>query len=260
MDESVKIIIPVYKPELGLTEYISLSRCQKVLGRYTIVLVKPRSLDISGILELCGNNFEIEEFDDCFFDGVAGYNRLMLNTGFYERFSDVEYILIYQLDAYVFRDELETWCKKGYDYIGAPWLRKEKYHRWYYALYWGIKRDLYHIFGIRSFHDTFDRVGNGGFSLRKVDSHIKITQEMPNEIGEYIRKNSNKRFNEDSFWAIEVPPKYSNFKIPEWREALKFAFDVQVKECFHYNGNNLPFGIHGWNIRLQYYQDYIEEL
>ena len=31
-------------------------------------------------------------------------------------------MLIYQLDAYVFKDELLNWANKGYDYIGAPWL------------------------------------------------------------------------------------------------------------------------------------------
>lgn len=260
MTASVKIIIPVYKPGLTHTEYISLTRCQKILGNYPLVIVKPRSLDISGILEQTSADFEIQNFDDHFFDGVAGYNALMLSPEFYGRFADSDYILIHQLDAYVFRNELDMWCEKEYDYIGAPWLRKHKYHRWYYSVYWGIKKTVYRTLGIRSFHDTFDRVGNGGFSLRKVKSHYRITLDMQDKIQEYIRKNANKRFNEDSFWALEVSKKYPAFKVPGWKEALGFSFDVQVEECFYYSHHRLPFGIHGWDIRLPYYKDYIEEL
>ena len=260
MAVSVKVIIPIYKTELTSMEYISLQRCLKILGKYTLVIIKPRSLDVSLLLKPFNYNFEIEEFDDHFFDGVAGYNRLMLDPVFYERFIHQEYILIYQLDAYVFRDELEMWCSQGYDYIGAPWLQKQKYHRFYYALFWGMKKRLCRGLGIRSYHDTFDKVGNGGFSLRKVASHYQAIRELQQKAIEYMGKSANKRFNEDVFWALEVPKKYPDFKIPDWREALKFAFDVQVKECFYYNGNNLPFGMHGWDCRLQYYRDYIEEL
>ena len=32
-------------------------------------------------------------------------------------------MLIYQLDAFVFQDDLAYWCQQNYDYIGAPWLR-----------------------------------------------------------------------------------------------------------------------------------------
>lgn len=258
--ETVKVIIPVYKTKLSDYEYISLMRCRKILKAYPLVIIKPCSLDVSSLLQQLGGGFEVEEFEDRFFDGIAGYNELMLSSEFYERFLNSEYILIYQLDAYVFRDELIRWCQKGYDYIGAPWLRKHKYHRWYYWGYWGIKRGIYRLLRIRSYHDSFDKVGNGGFSLRKVKSHYQICLESKKKIKEYIEKNANKRFNEDSFWALEAPRKKPGFKIPSWQEALNFSFDVQVKECFFYNQNQLPFGVHGWNIRLEDYKNYIEEL
>ncbi|MDE6451357.1 MAG: hypothetical protein K2L23_03560 [Odoribacter sp.] len=241
-------------------EFISLLRCQKILKKHHLVIIKPRSLDISELLQGVGGHFELQEFDDHFFDGVAGYNELMLSAEFYERFMDTDYILIYQLDAYVFRDELDAWCLKGYDYIGAPWIRKSKYHRWYYRIFWGTKKVVCHLLGIRSYHDSFDKVGNGGFSLRKVSTHYRVAVEMRKKIEEYLRKNKNKRFNEDVFWGLEVPLKYPDFRIPSWREALKFSFDVQVRECFFYNKNQLPFGIHGWNLRLEDYKNNIEEL
>ena len=78
----------------------------------------------------------------------------MLSSEFYRRFSKFEYILIYQLDAFVFKDQLNYWCKKGYDYIGAPWF--EGFH---------LTKTGVNIIG----------VGNGGFSLRRVKTHIDLT-------------------------------------------------------------------------------------
>jgi hypothetical protein len=78
----------------------------------------------------------------------------MCSIGFYEVFRQYEYMLIYQLDCWVFRDELEMWCDKGYDYIGAPFFVK-----------WFVDRGIY--------------VGNGGFSLRKISNII-----------EYLKRNN----------------------------------------------------------------------
>ena len=38
----------------------------------------------------------------------------------YSRFEKYEYMLIYQLDAFVFSDRLMEFVEAGYDYIGAP--------------------------------------------------------------------------------------------------------------------------------------------
>lgn len=54
----------------------------------------------------------------------------MLTKEFYLRFRQWEYLLIYQLDAYVFQDELMDWCNKGYDYIGAPFLKLNREVDW----------------------------------------------------------------------------------------------------------------------------------
>ncbi len=43
----------------------------------------------------------------------------MMDNTFYKQFLNYEYILIYQLDAFVFKDEL-NYCSQGIDYVGAP--------------------------------------------------------------------------------------------------------------------------------------------
>ena len=42
----------------------------------------------------------------------------MVSPLFYLNFKKYRYLLIYQLDALVFRDELLEWCSKEIDYIG----------------------------------------------------------------------------------------------------------------------------------------------
>ena len=81
---------------------------------------------------------------------MEGYNELLLSENFYTTFSAFKYILIYQPDSYVFRDELMEWCKEGYDYIGAPWLEDNDEQ---------IK---------------LNGVGNGGFSLRNIEKFLYI--------------------------------------------------------------------------------------
>ncbi|MBO7213161.1 MAG: hypothetical protein J6U99_01215, partial [Rikenellaceae bacterium] len=109
----VVVVIPTYRNELSEWEKLSLEQCVKVLSKnHHIKIVAPEGIDSHGL--------QVERFDSKFFDGLAGYNKLMLAAEFYDRFSDYDYILIYQLDGWVFRDRLNEWCSQGWDYIGAP--------------------------------------------------------------------------------------------------------------------------------------------
>ena len=114
----VIIVVPIYRSELRETERVSLLQLQKVLGNYPRVFLAPASLSFDfGAL---GRGFGVERFDDAYFDGLSGYSCLMLSDEFYARFADYQYVLIYQLDAFVFQDTLRAFCALGYDYIGAP--------------------------------------------------------------------------------------------------------------------------------------------
>lgn len=104
--ELVKIVIPVYKTDLNVYETISLNQVVHVFKDYTKIIIKPASLDIKVILGKYENQFDVQDFDDDYFIDLVGYNSLMLSPEFYKRFLDSKYILIYQLDAFVFRDEL----------------------------------------------------------------------------------------------------------------------------------------------------------
>ncbi len=154
----VKIVIPVYKELPDEDEVISLKQVLRILPHDKYAIISPNGLNLTyyeNILKEFDAAYSIEYFDLSYFNnGLEGYNQLMLSQNFYNRFLDSEYILICQLDACVFKDELEYWCTQGYDYIGSPWPPEfiEPYatdlNQW--------------------------RVGNGGFSLRRVKSILHI--------------------------------------------------------------------------------------
>jgi len=158
MNQSVSVVIPVYKIDLTESERMSLSQCLNLLYKYDISFVCSKSFDFE---LFCKSNEVNQEkinisrisFANEYFSSIEGYNRLLLSEFFYESFSDFEYILIYQLDAWVFNDELGFWVSQNYDYIGAPWIGEE---------HGNIK----------------NRVGNGGFSLRRVNAFLKIFKSL----------------------------------------------------------------------------------
>ena len=247
LEHSVAVIIPMYQSKLSERESLSLAQAFKILSRYPIVIIKPVSLDLSKIEEQYPQ-VVFESFDDEYFKGLYGYNRLMLSSEFYERFLKYDYILIYQLDAWVFRDELEYWCNKGYDYIGAPWIVKPKYKLLPLRLFIWLKAMYYKIIGLKYRHVLLKyKVGNGGFSLRRVNSCYLSTQKHPETIAFYLEKYRLMRktvFNEDVFWAIENP----DFRYPPFAEALQFSFDRDMLICLKMNNYTLPFGCHACDL------------
>jgi len=237
----VKIVIPVYKAKFSDLEMRALSQAYTVLKQYPIYIVKPESLNLSSLHEHYPN-LSFESFDDSYFVNIQGYNRLMLSYEFYSRFLDSDYILIYQLDAFVFRDELSFWCSKGYDYIGAPWLKNPINKRPILSTIHHLSFRCAQISHKKSRQSLYNKVGNGGFSLRKVTSFCKATHIYGSKINDYQQHKQFHLYNEDVFWATEIP----DFSYPDAMEALRFAFDTRPQHSFRLTDGQLPFGCHGW--------------
>lgn len=205
------VVIPTYKSELSELEKISLQQVLKIFKKYDIFFVLPQSLHYS---------YEVEyikeiRYEDIWFKDIQGYNRLLMDEKFYISFIDYRYILIYQLDAFVFEDKLEYFCDLGYDYIGAPWLSGMQY----------VKDNKYFVL----------HVGNGGFSLRNVDKCLKLIKQRSAFFLEDI--------NEDIFYSMGNS---DDFRVAPLETALQFAFEREVERCFILNKNKLPFGCHAW--------------
>ena len=218
MSSKVAVVIPVYKETLNDFEKISLAQCRKILGNYPLIFVAPKGKKFSYLIE--GNI--IAYFPQKFFEGLDGYNELMITPNFYKTFFNYDYILIYQLDAFVFTDKLEYFCSLGYDYIGAHWI---------YA--WTVKIIL---------NDSFyrPRVGNGGFSLR----NVKACYEMTRKFAADFKKQT--RLNEDVFFACCSVKSNRIFKVAPISVSYKFSAEFGIERCIKKNGGELPFGCHAW--------------
>ncbi|MEA9412151.1 DUF5672 family protein [Flavobacterium sp. PL02] len=245
MKNTVKIIIPIYKEYFGELEEKSFLQCVKVLKNYDIVLVQPEGLDNSYITNEF-NQISSISFPKRYFDGIEGYNELLLSSLFYEAFLDSEYILIYQLDAFVYKDALTEWCQKGYDYIGAPWIATTES-----AILLKYFKKIIRKFRTKKKKEReqiFFKVGNGGFSLRKTESHYLISKAKQEFIFDFLNSTNKEIYAiEDVFWSIKAPEFNENFKIPNYKEALHFAIDRKPKIAFKLINNQLPFGCHGIN-------------
>src|SRR5690349_729150 len=115
----VVIILPVYKSlnDLSELELCSLYQLKEVLRKYPVCIVASENFSVDDYIQFFDRkNIFTEKFKEYFFKDINSYNRLCLSKFFYERFLEYRYMLIYQLDAYVFRDDLGYWTNRGYDF------------------------------------------------------------------------------------------------------------------------------------------------
>lgn len=271
----VLVGIPIYKPETDAAETASLRQVFSVLERHKIVFITHSQLDV-GFYQTQFPSASYSFFSPEFFASMDGYNRLLLSRDFYLRFHDQEYLLIYQTDAWVFRDELAYWCRQGFDYVGAPWFDNPD----------------------PAVSMKMNQVGNGGFSLRRIPGvlrwflvrdrmeglrYLKAAQGAGKTALRFlttIRMLSDKtgRFDvveqlyqgkvsvfEDLFWSggtweeykdgikdlrglflLFLPWLFWTFRKPTARRASRFAFEMQPRTLYDLNRQTLPFGCHAW--------------
>ncbi len=230
------IVIPIYKRELTFFEKISLMQVRKVLGQYDICFLAPASLVCSYTDK---NKHEwIERVSDEYFTGKNSYSRLMLEPWLYQRFQSYEYMLLYQLDAFVFMDRLQDFCAMGYDYIGSPMPRGGDWH------------------------DCQCSVGNGGFSLRKISSAIRVLEQREYVFSKRPQAWEGNRFldgAEDLFFSFCANLPEMDFHVPDFLTALDFGVEWNVGHAYQRMPAWLPFGTHGWYlIGYQHWKPIIE--
>lgn len=247
----VQIIVPIYKEIPSEDDLISLQQLFKILGSHLVTFVHPKNLDLKNY-----ENFSVhfKSFDEHFFKNIYGYNQLMLSTDFYKSFSE-KYLLIYQTDCFVFKDELLKWCEKDYDYIGAPWLRSSEKIP-FFKLF--LDRGISHLKAMINFNGNclyqkdksliYNEVGNGGLSLRKRGKFIEILEKLPEAVKVYLDpKNQGQFYAEDVFFSVEPKRNGIDFLKPNYREAISFSIENKPEKAMKLLSENLPFGCHRWN-------------
>ena len=254
MERSIIIVIPVYR-QPSADEAASLHQCMRVLGRYDVCLVCPEGLDTTAYDRIARRTLPTQRFEQRYFEGIEGYNSLLFSTVFYAGFRQYDYMLIYQLDAWVFSDQLAEWCQKGYDYVGAPWFYRNRSHEEGMPLW---------------------LVGNGGLSLRKISKFMEITaasriqfklsfalsgdfyriSDRYKYVLKYIKlngcsfpeliKGARKPW-EDLVFCWELRGSNYQLAVPSVEEAAQFA--IETSPAFIYENVThcqLPFGCHAW--------------
>lgn len=257
------IVIPIYQTNLSHFERISFEQCLNILGDFQIVIVKPTSLPLPDFLK---NGTSAISFDDEYFEDIHGYNRLMMSEKFYAQFLTFEYLLIYQLDAFVFSNDLEHWCNRGYDYIGAPWLRQREFNSTYKRYKENLKSFFHRRYNIieKNGRPALDKqvanqVGNGGFSLRKTQVFHHICISKKSKIDQYLSKRD-AYFNEDIFFSIEINRRERALRIPDYRIAIAFAFETMLPKALQLNHQELPFGCHAWDKQIDFWRPYFKQI
>lgn len=264
----VTVVIPIYTLSLSDIEVVALRQCFNVLGHHDIAIVKPKSLDISPFKRLVDENasFRVEEFDDDYFAGREGYNRLMLSTDLYERFIDSRYIFIHQTDVYVFTDDLERWCQRGYDYIGAPWLPAvgdvSGWNLPQRAVYMarralGKFKSPYHGINLKYL------VGNGGCSLRHTKHFLAAATKLADAFAQAASDASNHENFEDVVWSVRVNHlSPGTLAIAPCHEAVFFSVESHPSMAMRLTGNQLPMATHAFARRRNrgFWKQHIKEL
>ena len=212
--EECCVVVPVYKKNPVFFEQASLMQCVRVLGqKYDICLVAPFGLDLSGYTSLCpGYKFRVKRLSKGFFDSIGTYNQLCKRWEFYDAFNEYQYMLIYQLDCWVFSDNLKYFISLGYDYIGAPWFEID----------------------VGKNEARVTQCGNGGFSLRRIDKFIEVCKNHASEADNDLTP-------EDVFFSNNC---VNEMNISPVAVGKEFSFEVGPSVLFKANNNKLPMGCH----------------
>lgn len=237
--KSCIVVFPLYKKPSSL-ELSFLENGMRLTKGFQHCIVAPDDLVIDSSFGAL-SELQVTRFNPQYFQSIKGYNQLLLSQQFYQTFIAFDFILLHQADVYLFSDQLEEWCNKDFDYIGAPWFRPDKLKS---KSIKNLLKQAWKSFKKKSIYDLrHNQVGNGGLSLRKVSIAIQILDQVnPDLIKPYL-ENSGPEYNEDIFWSL-VAQSVASFRKPSLDLALQFAFEFNAAKAFEYNHQQLPFGCH----------------
>ena len=262
MASSVAVVIPVYKKpdELKPFESALIKRVEKVFHQHSLHIALPRKL---ASYYQPFKNFNIITFKDAFFFNKFSYSNLLTSLEFYETFSSFEFLQIVQLDCWIFTDQINKFASLGFDYIGAPWMEN------------GFEGNP---------EKKIWKVGNGGFSLRRINTFTSIIDQIHNSKKGKLPvfknlnsgmfrslKNRGVRNNlrhyiknapgEDIFWSIYIPQifKENEFKTADHKTAAEYSFEVFPSFLYsEITDRKLPMGCHNWmNNEPDFWASYI---
>ena len=164
---------------------------------------------------------------------------MMLSADFYKKFTQYKFILIHQLDAYVFKDDLLYWCSRNFDYIGAPHPQHTNQHGdiQFLKSYTKFIKTINNAFGTSL---TVSNAGNGGLSLRKTAKCYWLVKLLRGKVNKWGKNNEDGFF---KYWGNLLNP---FFRLPNDKTALRFSIEQLPADALVQLDNQLPFGCHAF--------------
>ena len=213
--------IPIYKSDLSTTEKASLTQlCKIIQNKFEICLICPEDLNLREYVDIADKYSVKLSTLFCakqYFMGTASYSYMCETADFYKCFSEYKYLFIYQLDGWIFEDDVQKYLDLDVDYIGSPWNGG-------------------------SFNLSCDTIGNGGVSLRKVQKFIDVCNSFTPEDYEKDWVKT-----EDLFFCKTMKAK-ANFKLPTVQAGSNFSLcGLWGRFMTKYNDGKLPMCLHGWH-------------
>ncbi|MDO4524050.1 MAG: DUF5672 family protein [Bacteroidales bacterium] len=244
--KDIAIVVPIYKLPLSPDDRICLNQLFKVMTGYDIFAIHPENLDITDVCEEYPLLIK-HPMESSHFNSLRSYNKLVLSSTFYDAFSNYKYILINQLDTYIFKDELCKWANTELDYVGAPFVPdKNKYWSPLRRLWCKLNFYLRRYEGTNPHHSQWYQVGNGGLCLRNVSKFQNITKKYKQQIENDL--SDEKDFYPEDLWLSFELKDDDRLKTPDWKTALLFSIECSPQKCMDIIGNKLPFGTHAWTL------------
>ena len=226
------ICVPTYKSKLNDNEKSSFNQlCKIIKNSYEICLVCPDNIELNEYINIAHENNVYLSFlfpSNDYFKSTETYSYMCETSNFYKCFIKYEYMLIYQLDGWIFTNFLDYYIRLHVDYIGSPWRH-------------GI------------FHFNEDTVGNGGISLRRIQKFIDICESLTNDDynKEYVEK-------EDLFFCKTLK-RQINLKFANIKNASNFSLQSDLTYFIEkYNNRHLPMCIHAWDKDIDSIRKYIK--
>jgi len=245
------IVVPAYKKadSLLISEVMSLENTGKMFANRDIFLLCPESFSnksVDAYEKIATHKIKALKMPDEYFTSTKQYSQMLLKDSVYNALvAKYEYMLVCQTDCWTLSDDLDTWCEKQYDYVGAPifspnalWVDHSHRHNGY-----------------------MPQVGNGGYSIRKIETFIDMTRDG-SDLKEFINGNTSDVEYEDKWFCNDIEMHYDLVR-PSWREAMHFAIDMNPEIAYKVCGEDtswLPMGMHAWPKNIRFWKDKIKEI
>lgn len=241
------ILIPVYyevPTRLDILSLKSLNDNLNNIENYTIYFICPEDLKLDNWTSIF-NDYLISsiQYDKSYFSSTLSYSKLMMSYEFWKNIGIYEYALIYQTDGYCLGGDIEKFIEMDYDYIGGPIVAQNA--RWF----------------------NVPAVGNGGVSLRKIQTMLDLTNpegtfllNCKKNIDRHNNANSNMYEIYEDLYFAQLCPMLWDMKKPDFLTAASFSYDMNTDVVWKMTNGVKPMFCHAFDKNIRFWQNIIPEM